>query len=285
MANSIDIKATWANGKTLDELSKAIQERTQYLKGETTENAVTATCLNVLRSIRAATMQLGKKFAIDEGKWDIKIQTTGYTSGWAYPGKHNPKGRRVIRDGGSKAIERDDKGKRVVNVAGGYQGKRIEMSIKVYKLSIRNSHTNAKPFYETLIIAKSVEDVRKFALQRINRRVQQYRGVSKRLLGLLMKKVYAASNVPSDGPNLPYLDKLAVVKKQGNGFSSGKFGISVEDNLVDALLAVKGGESGLQTALQKAANSTVGRINSMMDKIGSFDEKIPTPFPEISKGK
>ena len=100
-----------------------------------------------------------------------------------------------------------------------------------------------------------------------------------------MKKVYDASNVPSDGPNLPYLDNLAVVRKQGNGFSSGKFAIQVEDNLVDALLAVKGGNSGLQMALQKAANSTVGRINSMMDKIGSFDKKIPTPFPEISKRK
>ena len=99
------------------------------------------------------------------------------------------------------------------------------MAIKVYKLSIRNSHTNAKPFYVSLIIAKSVEDVRQFALQRIKRRVQQYRGVSKRLLGLLMKKVYDASNVPSDGPNLPYLDNLAVVRKQGNGFSSGKFAI------------------------------------------------------------
>ena len=54
---------------------------------------------------------------------------------------------------------------------------------------------------------------------------------------------------------------------------------------MDALLAVKGGNSGLQMALQKAANSTVGRINSMMDKIGSFDKKIPTPFPEISKRK
>lgn len=61
MASSIDIKATWANGKTLDELSKAIQNRIQYLKGETTEKAVTATCLTVLRSIRAATMKLGKK--------------------------------------------------------------------------------------------------------------------------------------------------------------------------------------------------------------------------------
>lgn len=40
-----------------------------------------------------------------------------------------------------------------------------------------------------------------------------------------MKKVYDASNVPSDGPNLPYLDNLAVVRKQGNGFSSGKFAI------------------------------------------------------------
>lgn len=225
MASSIDIKATWANRKTLDELSKAIQNRIQYLKGETTEKAVTATCLTVLRSIRAATMKLGKKLAIDEEKWDIQIQTTGYTSGWAYPGKHNPKGRRVIRNGASKAIERDEKGKRVVNLAGGYQGKQIEMAIKVYKLSIRNSHTNAKPFYESLIIAKSVEDVRQFALQRIKRRVQQYRGVSKRLLGLLMKKVYDASNAPSDGPNLPYLDNLAVVKKQGNGFSSGKFAI------------------------------------------------------------
>lgn len=170
MANSISIKATWANNKTLEELSKAIQERTRKLKGETTENAVTATCLNVLKSLRAATLQLGKKFAIDQEKWLVDIKMTGYTAGWAYPGKHNPKGRRVVRMG-SHSTDRDENGKRVVNLAGGYQGKTVERSVHVYKLTIKNTHTSAKPFYDSLIIAKSEEDVKKFAQGRITRRV------------------------------------------------------------------------------------------------------------------
>lgn len=282
MANEISIRATWGENKTLEELSKAIQARTSFLKGQTTENAVLATTLTILKSLRAATLQLGKKFQIDEKKWLISISATGYTSGWAKPGKHNPKGRRVIRLGNSGAIDRGENGNRVVNLAGGYQGKAVEQSIRVYRLTIKNSHTNAKPFYDSLVIAKSIDAVKTFAHGRINRRVQQYKGVSRRLIGLLMKKVYAGSNPPNEGSaKLPFMDNLAVVRKQGKGFSSGNFSIQVEDNLVDALLAVREGESGLNTALQKAANSTIGRINKMLEK--GFGEKIPTPFPEIAR--
>lgn len=56
MANDISIKATWGEKRTLEELSKAIQARTRELKGQTTENAVLATTLTVLKSLRAATM-------------------------------------------------------------------------------------------------------------------------------------------------------------------------------------------------------------------------------------
>lgn len=60
-------------------------------------------------------------------------------------------------------MDRDENGKRVVNLAGGYQGKAVEQTIRVYRLTIKNTHTNAPPFYDSLVISKSVDDVKKFA--------------------------------------------------------------------------------------------------------------------------
>ena len=290
MSSQVSIKVDWAGNKTVKGLQDAIKARVKYLQGETTESAVTATTINVLKSLRALTGTVGKNPNVIDGKWDIKIEDTAYVSGWANPPRNHQKGRRVVRLGNSNAIDVGDNGNRVVNLAGPYS-KSNEKSIKVYKLTIRNTQTSKTPFYSSLILSKSKEEVKKFADERIKRRIKQYKGISKRLLGILMGKVHSSKNVKDQQPSLPinssplpsaFLSQLGVVNKSGSGFANGKFAIKVHDNLVNAALALKNGISDLQTALQKAANSTIGRINKVLEGRG-INEKLPTPFPEISK--
>ena len=290
MSSQVSIKVDWAGNKTVKGLQDAIKARVKYLQGETTESAVTATTINVLKSLRALTGTVGKNPNVIDGKWDIKIEDTAYVSGWANPPRKHQKGRRVVRLGNSNAIDAGDNGNRVVNLAGPYS-KSDEKSIKVYKLTIRNTQTSKPPFYSSLILAKGKEEVKKFADERIKRRIKQYKGISKRLLGILMGKVHSSQNVKDQQPSLPvnssplpsaFLSQLGVVNKSGSGFANGQFTIKVHDNLVNAALALKNGISDLQTALQKAANSTIGRINKVLDGRG-INEKLPTPFPEISK--
>ena len=99
---------------------------------------MTATTINVLKSLRALTGIVGKNPNVIDGKWDIKIEDTAYISGWASPPRNHQKGRRVVRLGNSNAIDAGDNGNRVVNLAGPYS-KSDEKSIKVYKLTIRNT--------------------------------------------------------------------------------------------------------------------------------------------------
>lgn len=251
---------------------------------------MTATAINVLKSLRALTGTVGKNPNVIDGKWDIKIEDTAYVSGWAKPPRKHKKGRRVVRLGNSLALDAGENGNRVVNLAGPYS-KANEKSINVYKLTIRNTQTSKPPFYESLILAQSKEQVKKFADERIKRRIKQYKGISKRLLGILMGKVHSSQKVKDQQQTLPpnsnpvpaaFLASFGVVNKSGRGFANGQFAIKVQDNLVNAALALKNGLSDLETALQKAANSTIGRINKVLEGRG-INEKIPTPFPEISK--
>lgn len=280
-ATDVHITATWAQRRTLEELSKAVQERVKHLH-ETTEDATIATCINVLRSLRAQTGIIKASSPIIDSNYKIEIATTNYRSGWATPPRKHKRGRRVIRLGNSLAIDKDEHGKRVVNLAGSYTKSE---NPQVYHLTITRTDTGHK-FYDSLCIAKSQDDVRKFANQRIKRRMSQYKGVSKRLLGLAMHKVSNRQNVTDPVESVVnsrplsnnYLNNLALVKKQGSGFSSGGISIEVIDNLVNSLLALKNGQSSVNESLQKAVNSTIGIINKHMQKVGSFDEKLSAPF-------
>lgn len=288
MTNSVTITSSWQNGSAnlpLTELQKAIQARAKIL-GETSEKACVATAINALKTMRAETGTVkSKNFSVFGGNWIVRIEESDLKPGWAHPGKNSPRGRRVVRPaGGGTAMDRFNGG-RIVNLAGGYL---YAGGVQAFKLSITNTESQPRrPFYPAhgdfyIVLARSRADVEKFAENRIRRRIGQYRGVSKRALGLAMHKLSesaAGGSVSADVERI--VGRLVSAKTYGSGYNSGEFGVSVADDLPRAVLALKHGQAGLDLAVMKAANMTSGIINRVVDK--GFGERFETPFPHIQK--
>ena len=271
--------------RALEVLAQVIEARKQYISTETTENAVTATCINLLTSLRADTATVKKRPSIFDGRYYVEIEDTGLVGGWAHPPRIGRKGRRVVRPaGGGKAIDRYN-GMRIVNLAGNYA--RCHES-KVYQLAIYNVYRidgSGKPFYPArvdscYVMAANEDDVRKFAEQRIKRRIGQYRGISKRALGAAMHAFGKGGTVGGDLQRL--VDAVVDVKQVLDGYGDGHFGVSVEDNLPMAQKALKSGS--MTQSIQKACNRTVSIINRFGDKAGRMWERLETPFPEAVGG-
>lgn len=267
----------------LDELADAVEARRRYL-GETTEQAVDATAINVLTSLRADTATVKRRADIFGGRYYYEIEETGLRAGWARPGRGNASGRRVIRNGGRGAMDTYN-GLRVVNKAGNYA---MGRNPSVYTLSIYNiDGLTGKPFFpaaaeSVAVIANSKEDVVRYADQVVQRRIQQYRGISKRALGAAMRAFHVAGSGGSMSSDLQRLADMVVdVRRYRQGYASGEYGVTVADNLPHARQALKSGNP--ETALKKAANKSVAVIN----RLGGLDldDYIPTPFPEVSRGQ
>lgn len=282
MTNGVMVSATWGDTKSLDALQKAIASRVRTLQFETTERAVKAVSIQALRSMRAETSIAPKKNPpIIDGRWKVDIKKTQYAAGWAHPGKHSPRGRRVVRIGRGHALDTSQNGNRVVNLAGPFR-RAGEAAVQVYSLVI-TERPATKPFYNSLILALGRDEVWKFAQKRIVRRIGQYRGVSKRLLGLAMHKIAAGQGVSNTGDRIGRLaNEYCNVNVSGSGYSSGHFSVSVLDDLPMSALSLKHGYAGVSLALKRAANSVMGAISKTSMRTG-FGDTWNTPFPEIVK--
>lgn len=282
--NGALVSASWANGKPLETLAEAIRSRVRTIQGETTERAVKATAIQALRSLRAETAIAAKNPEVIDERWLVTIKPTQYRSGWAKPGRHNPKGRRVIRMAGGHALDAHPGNKnRVVNLAGPYL-QAGEAAVRVFALTIVERPAT-KPFYNSLVLALDRDAVWRFARRRIIRRIGQYRGISKRLLGIAMHQIASGQGGSSEAAGV--LGRLAgnycSVRMSGDGFNSGSFSVSVLDNLPKSALALKHGPAGVQLALKRAANSVAAVISKAAARTG-FGDTWQTPFPEIAGG-
>lgn len=270
--------------RALNALAACVEARREYMH-ETTQKAVDATAVTLLKSLRADTSVVGKKPTIFDGRYYVEIEETGYIGGWAAPaGKYSAKGHRAIRpEGGGKSLTHIN-GYKVINLAGDY--KRCKRS-RVYKLSIYNRGADAaRPWYPAkadcvYVMATDRADVEKFAEERIARRIGQYRGVSKRALGAAMHLI--AAGKASGGSDLERLaNSIVDVRRAGEGFSSGEYSVAFVDNLEHSAQALKSGSVSL--SIQKASNATAGRINNYAERAGMFWENVAAPFPEITRG-
>lgn len=280
MTGGVTITAEWmagAKAATIDQLRAAISARVKYMKGQTTEGAVKATAINCLTSLRAETAVAPKKDpVIIDARWKIDIMATAYKPGWAYPPRKAKGGRRVIRMAGGKAIDAGPNKNRVVNLAGHYRKKDGESVLKVYAVTICEL-PNTKPFYNSLIIAESKDALFRFIRKRIVRRIGQYRGISKKLLGLAMHKIASNKGEKPNGRLGMLADDYAVVSVSGDGFNRGTFSISVLDNLPFSAQSLKHGPAGVGIALQKAAN----RCFKIIDRAAGYPvDRTPPPMFE-----
>jgi hypothetical protein len=285
MTEGVTVSANWmvgGNARTLADLSSAIAARVKYMHFQTTEMAVKATAINCMTSLRAETAVAPKKNPqVIDSRWKIDIVATQYKPGWAHPPRSAKHGRRVIRMPGGKALDAGPNQNRVVNLAGHYRGQMGESVLKVYAVTICEL-PNTKPFYNSLIIAESKDALWPFIRKRIERRIGQYSGVSKKLLGLAMHKVASnKGNAAKDALDRLALD-YAVVTMSGEGFNNGTFMVNFVDDLPFSAQSLKHGPMGVALALRKAAN----RCLAIVEKAAGYpiDKPNPPMFEEYARG-
>lgn len=276
---------TWANNRTLVELQKVINDRVRLIKGETTESAITATAINVLSSLRAETAVVKKKDPYIIGdKWHVLIEDTAYQPGWAFPPRAAWRGRRVVRQGGrdgkgrGRAQDYNEKHKRIVNLAGHYNQFGPDKFVYCYRLRVYEN-PNPKPFYDSLILAYHRNAVFEFAQKRIARRIQQYRGISKKLLGIAAHLVHQSQGEAASDDEGRRIAPLAKVTKHSTDKS---FSLSFLDELPFSALALKSGPQGVNAALARAVNRSLAIIRQKMNNL-TFDKPWASSFPEYAR--
>jgi hypothetical protein len=262
-------------GKPLSELERLIAARKKWLK-ESARDAVVATAITVVRSLRADSKQ-GRKKAKNS---DVEVEDTGWVGGWAREGKKLKRVARYSKGGGRVNVF-------PVNRVGQayWKGEKV----KVYRVRpvfhrdrwtwAKNKNAADKCWY---VFAESAKVARDFGKERVSAHMRRWRGLAKLALGFAMAKISTRGGLKEVAS--PKAKKAAESASKVYTSSSGEtFGMVVIDALDYAKKALKSGPGGVDRAMMKAANSIAGRIRKSAG--GKLDEVLPIPFPEVVKGR
>jgi hypothetical protein len=260
--------ATW-RGQPAEVLAELLRRRQRDL-GESCEDAVAATAIDVVNSLRAATRKAPEK----ANKAAYILEETPYVASWERVGSRY---RRVARVGGtgSKApiYPANRAGRRYL------KGERV----KVWKITPAHGermdwkrNRNKECWY---VFAQSAGEAARYAAERMTRVLAKESGMGKTALGYAMARLSTRSPaVEAKGSKAKKLAADAiVVKATGDGRT---FRIEFRDDLEYAKFALKGGPSTVDLAMKKAANKIAGRLSKWAES-HMFAEKVPTPFPEV----
>ena len=236
------------DGRPLKVLGELIEERKRIL-GESAQDAVIATGIDALVSLRALTTVAKQYIPRSDVRW-------GESNPKYITGTRTQNGlpmRRVVYSRYSGGQKKNKVGWQPLEVK--YKGKGLKR---------RESQPHA-----------TRSDLRN-AWKRFG--AIKNRGLAKRVLGVAMNKL-STRQVPL-GPARAKVRRIAesnvFIDKTGT-FEN--YGIEIQDTLGYALAALKGGMSSVNTALEKAANKIAGRLCKVAEK--KFGERIETPFPEV----
>lgn len=235
------------DGKPLAVLADLIKER-QRILGESAEDAVVATGIDALVSLRALTRVARKMIP----KSDVRF------------GREEP---RYIT--GSRNLTAGRVFRRVL--VGRWKNGEKHNAVR-WQECYDYRHTKRGK----LRVKRATARERNVAWMRWGRIAN--RGLAQRVLGLAMN---ALSTRKTDlGPAKARLARIAeahcLVEKFG---ALDAFTLEIRDTLGYALAALKGGSASVDLALQKSANKIAGRLAKVAEK--KFGEKIATPFPEV----
>jgi len=177
---SIQVNATWANGKTLGEFCKILQQRMTYMN-ETARDSVAACALNVLKGIRTIT----KVAKLSSIKVDVEIDNTLYPS---YTTRSAKKPLCVRFKGSNQRYV----GKERLAIAGS------PADIKTWH--VFRFQDKLSPKMKTyLILAPSRQAAKAKAKQIVRSRQVRFAGLAKRAIGVLMMKT-STKNVSDAAP-------------------------------------------------------------------------------------
>ena len=178
--DQLSIALQTPEGKPLQELERLIVQRQQYL-GETAKDAVVASTIDVLVSVRSLTRVANPK---DHGGVTVAAMPT-LVAGWRTIGKPGMRVR-CVRRGGAHG----DFVPNFVNLMGPYVKGENPLVFRVkefYSRKIDKGNSNEKGTY--LVVAYSLEHAREYAKKRHERRVKRFAGMAKWTIGQAMKKV------------------------------------------------------------------------------------------------
>ena len=269
---SIQIHASWASGKTLQAFAKVLQERMKWMN-ETARGSIAACAIQVLRSIRSVT-RVAKLSSI---KVEVQCDNTLYPSVTS----HSARKTVCIRTKGSN--QRYYGKERLARCDGDVDFKTWKVYRFLDKLSSKQT--------TYLIIAPSQSAAKSKAKSIVRGRQIRYAGLAKRALSVLMMKTVTktvSDNVP---PRVTAKAKeltshREIIAKSGDG-SGGKYALVLDDNLMYAKAAIKGGSAHVDMQMKKAMNKIVSVINQKLKKGGGLfgTQKLETPFNEIARGR
>jgi hypothetical protein len=254
----------------MEVLSQLIALRQKVLKKETFRDAVVATAITALKSIRAATAS-AKKTASPKS---YTVEKTDMVGGWRkIAGKFT---RVALRDG------HQVDGIFPVNLAGQQyvKGERIF----VWRIRLNNRRIPWKDgknrrdrcYY---VMARSAKVASDYGKSRVQRLMNKYRGTAKQAWGYAMAHLSTkpvASTVSTGKASSVARNAIQVMAST----IGDEFVLTIVNNLSHARSAMR--KTNIDDCLKKAANSIAGMLRKTVLRKG-FDQKIETPFPEVKK--
>lgn len=182
---SIQIHASDASGRTLKQFSELLAQRMKYMN-ETARDAVAACALNVLKSIRTATL-VAKPARV---KVSLKRNNSLYFSYSTRGQKHVP----CLRVKGSGA--RYTGNERVAFAHTPVRG--AEKTWQVYEFEDEYSKTKAK----YLIPSPNMALAKQKAKSIVSKRIMRYAGLARRAIGMLMQKAFTKGVADAVAPHV-----------------------------------------------------------------------------------
>lgn len=272
---SVKIEASTIEGHTLEVLGQLIERRVKDL-GETSSDAVIATAINILSSLKAETRVVDPEKA---SGFVIVGEYPGLVAGWKY--EKNGHRSRCAREVGGHTYT----GSRVINLAGEYMpGERIRVFVAQDRRGTSVNATDERYY----ILARSEKDAREYAKKNRKRRITQFARLAKMLLSHAQSHISSGSSEAFSSLT-PIARRTMIgalqVSVDSVGYASGKCSVSFEDDLRYAALALKGGLSSFELAIKRAANKTAGLIHLRYIDHPLDHEDAPTPFPEAKTKK
>ena len=269
---TVKFVATYANGKTLDELSATIAKRQKYLN-ETAFQSVHATAVNALKTIRTAT-RVAKPSGIKVDVTPRADLTFSYTRESAAGSRGRAK--MCIRSNSGVRFEDGQIGKIMFVDCHGVKAE----AVKVYQFK----DTGEEKTKTYIIAATSPSKARGCAQRIVARRVLRFAGLAKKAVSALMVKTN--NKGPADAVSFRVASVAARVTSVGrvcsSGEGSGTFRLEIRDDLRYAARALKGGHAAVDQALKKAANMSIGRIKQKCGDL-LMPGELRTPFPEVTR--
>lgn len=256
---SVDVSLSAYGNKPMDELRRLIDLRVRRL-GEAAKDAVAATFIEALKSIRARTRvaSMARK-----PKQDVEELTQYRVSRLAT-------GQLCIKPRGGHGEVRPEK--RIYFRTNGQRDK----DLKVFR--VVPVHERRGPY---VIATDSRASAVRFDRTLAKRAIAQRAGLARTALGVAMAKI-STRNEASPLRKVIEQSNIVTVTSSGQGADAL---FAVTDNLGYAVPALKGGRADVSLSLAKAANKISHVLVKHLNAHGDMALDLKTPFPEVARKK